>query len=174
MPTFISAQLIENQRLVVGGIGVANPATSIDNMKTAELNELSPLTIKTENMIHLPGGLLGFERIKKYVLLANAEEAPFLWLQMLDDPNLAFLVVSPCAVVADYKPELSDEDTDFLGLQASPDALVFNIVTLHPDGGATVNLKGPIVMNRFTLIGKQLVPRNVADYSLSHPLPAVR
>ena len=141
-------------------------------MKTAELNELAPLTIKTENVIHLPGGLLGFERIKKYVLLSNPEEAPFLWLQMLDDPNLAFLVVSPCAVVDDYQPEISDDDTEYLGLQTPKDALVFNIVTLQPDGGATVNLKGPIVMNRFTLIGKQVVPRNVADYGLKHPLPA--
>ena len=141
-------------------------------MKTAELNELAPLTIKTENVIHLPGGLLGFERIKKYVLLSNPEEAPFLWLQMLDDPNLAFLVVSPCAVMKDYQPELSVDDTDYLGLHSPKDALVFNIVTLHPDGAATVNLKGPIVMNRFTLIGKQVVPRNVAEYGLKHPLPA--
>ena len=141
-------------------------------MKTAELNELAPLTIKTENVIHLPGGLLGFERIKKYVLLSNPEEAPFLWLQMLDDPNLAFLVVSPCAVIADYQPELSDDDTDYLGLHSPKDALVFTIVTLHPDGAATGNLKGPIVMNRFTLIGKQVVPRNVAEYGLKHPLPA--
>lgn len=141
-------------------------------MKTAELNELTALTIKTENVIHLPGGLLGFERIKKYVLLSTPEEAPFLWLQMLDDPNLSFLVVSPCAVVSDYQPELHDEDSDFLGLQSPKDALVFNIVTLHPDGKATVNLKGPIVMNRFTLVGKQIVPKNVADYSLSHLLPA--
>jgi flagellar assembly factor FliW len=141
-------------------------------MKTAELNELTPLTIKSENVIHLPGGLLGFERIKKYVLLSNPEEAPFLWLQMLDDPNLAFLVVSPCAVLADYQPELSEEDTHFLGLHTPQDALLFNVVTLHADGRATVNLKGPIVLNRFTLIGKQIVPRNVADYSLGHPLPA--
>jgi len=108
------------------------------------------------------------------VLLSNAEEAPFLWLQMLDDPNLAFLVISPCAVAGDYQPEISDEDTEFLGLHSPQDAIVFNIVTLHADGSATVNLKGPIVLNRFTLTGKQLVPRNVTDYSLNHPLPAIR
>lgn len=141
-------------------------------MNTAELNELTPVTIKSENVIHLPGGLLGFERIKKYVLLSNPDEAPFLWLQMLDDPNLAFLVVSPCVVVADYKPEISEEDTEFLGLQSPQDALVFNIVTIQPDGPASVNLKGPIVLNRFTLVGKQVVPRNVAEYSLNHPLAA--
>ncbi len=166
------AQVVEGQQLKRDGKAAAKRPDSFVIMNTAELNELSPLTIKTENVIHLPGGLLGFERIKKYVLLANPEEAPFLWLQMLDDPNLAFLVVSPCAVLTDYQPEINDEDSDFLGLQTPQDALVFNIVTLHPDGSATVNLKGPIVMNRFTLVAKQLVPRNVAEYSLNHPLPA--
>lgn len=139
-------------------------------MKTAELNEQTALTIKSENVIELPSGLLGFEQIKKYVLLSTPEEAPFLWLQMLDDPNLAFLVVSPCAVVADYQPEISDEDSEYLGLQSPRDAIVFNIVTTRQDGKTTVNLKGPIVINRFTLVGKQLVPKNAADYSLTHEL----
>lgn len=161
------------QRFQCGGIGVAKPARSFVIMKTAELNELTPVTIKNENVIHLPAGLLGFERIKKYVLLSNPEEAPFLWLQMLDDPNLAFLVVSPCAVVGDYKPEITEEDSDFLGLQSPQDAIVFNIVTIQPEGSASVNLKGPIVLNRFTLVGKQVVPRNVAAYSLNHPVGSI-
>lgn len=141
-------------------------------MKTVELNELEPLSIKSENVIQLPLGLLGFERIKKYVLLSNPEEAPFLWLQMLDDPNLAFLVISPAALMPDYQPDISDDDTEFLGLKNPQDAMVFNIVTIHADGRATVNLKGPIVMNRFTLVGKQVVPLNVADYGIQHILPA--
>ena len=141
-------------------------------MNTAELNELEPLTIRQENVIQLPLGLLGFERIKKYILLSNPEEAPFLWLQMLDDPNLAFLVASPWSVVDRYQPEISDADVQFIGLKSAQDALVFNIITLHPDGRATANLKGPIILNRFTLVGKQVVPLNVAEYLLQHPLPA--
>jgi flagellar assembly factor FliW len=35
-----------------------------------------------------------------------------------------------------------------------------------------VNLKGPVVINRRTLVGKQVIPRNVAGYALHHPLPA--
>ena len=118
-------------------------------------------------------GLLGFEEVKEYVLLGSPEEAPFLWLQMVDDPNLAFLVISPVVVLGSYQPDIADEEVAFLGLQNPVDALVFNIVTVHPNGPATVNLKGPIVVNRHTLIGKQIVPQNVADYSLQHPLPSV-
>jgi len=32
-------------------------------------------------------------------------------------------------------------------------------------------LKGPIVINRHTHIGKQVIITNAADYSVHHPLP---
>jgi len=139
-------------------------------MKFAELTEPNPHAVKNENTIHLPLGLLGFESIKEYVLLSKPDEAPFLWLQMLDDPNLAFLVISPLAVMPDYQPDIPLEDVEFIGFTNPDDVLVFNIVTLRGDGKATVNLKGPIVLNRQTLIGKQVVPTNAPEYSLQHPL----
>ncbi|MBI3416697.1 MAG: flagellar assembly protein FliW [Verrucomicrobia bacterium] len=141
-------------------------------MKFAELTEPELLETEQDNVIHLPLGLLGFEKIKKYVLLADPEEAPFLWLQVMDDPNLAFLVLFPLTIIPDYHPDISAEDAEFLGLEEPADALVFNIVTLRPQGKATVNLKGPIVLNRRTLMGKQVIPVNAAEYSLQHPLPA--
>ena len=51
------------------------------------------------------------------------------------------------------------------------DAILFNIVTLRGSDPATINLKGPIVINRHTMIGKQVIPNNAAAYSLHHPLP---
>ena len=129
------------------------------------------LPVSGENIIHLPLGLLGFERIKKYVLLENVEEAPFRWLQMLDDSNIAFLVVPFFEVLLEYWPDISQEDVQFIGLSSPVDALIFNIVTLRPNGRSTVNLKGPIILNRFNLQGKQVVISNAADYALQHSLP---
>ncbi len=140
-------------------------------MNAVETTKLEPLIVQQENIIHLPLGLLGFERIKKYVLLSDPEEAPFHWLQVLEDSTLAFLVLSPFAVMPDYQPELSDEDSSFIGLKSPEDALIWNIVTLRPNGEATMNLRGPVVLNRFTLTGKQVVISNAAQYSLQHPLP---
>jgi flagellar assembly factor FliW len=121
--------------------------------------------------IRLPLGLLGFEHIKSYWLVANPDEEPFQWLQVPDEGDLAFLVVPPGAVAPGYQPELSDEDTRFLGIDHPDDALILNIVTLRPDGASTVNLKGPIVINRHTLTGKQVVLVN-APHALQHPLPS--
>ncbi|MGA2176363.1 MAG: flagellar assembly protein FliW [Verrucomicrobiota bacterium] len=123
------------------------------------------------DVIQLPDGLLGFEGVKNYVLLTRPEEAPFLWLQMIDDPKRAFLVLPPHFILADYQPDLSELDVEFLDLIEPSDAFVLNIVTLRAHGRATANLRGPIVINRRTLIGKQVIPVNASQYALQHPLP---
>lgn len=140
-------------------------------MTDSDILELESVEVRKENIIHLPLGLLGFEGVKRYVLLSNPEDEPFHWLQMLDQGELAFLVISPFEVLPDYQMELSDEDAGFLKISSPDEALVYNIVTLHGGNHATVNLKGPIVLNRFSLVGKQVVLANAADYSLQHPLP---
>ena len=138
-------------------------------MKTVELDELQSRPVNKENMISMPLGLLGFEQIKKYVLLATPEEEPFLWLQMLDNQNQGFVVISPAAVVPQYAPNIAEADIEFLDIKSPADALILNIATVR-NGQATVNLKGPIVINRTTLVGKQCIPTNVGEFALQHPV----
>jgi flagellar assembly factor FliW len=139
-------------------------------MSAVETSEMECVRVKSENLIHMPAGLLGFENLKRFVLLTEPEEAPFSWFQVIDDPSLAFLVLPPFDAVPEYQPELSDDDVAYLGLKSPEDALIYNIVTLRT-GQATINLKGPIVINRFTLRGKQVVLQNASKWSVRHPLP---
>jgi len=141
-------------------------------MITAELTETETRQTEGTDIIRMPFGLLGFEHVKQYVLLANPAEEPFMWFQMLDDAKRAFLVAPPSRVAPDYQPDISDDEVDFLDLADPADAFLLNIVTLHGDGQATVNLRGPVVINRRTLIGKQVILNNAAQYSLHHPLAA--
>jgi flagellar assembly factor FliW len=60
---------------------------------------------------------------------------------------------------------------EFLKLKQADDALLLSVVTIHDDQRATVNLKGPIVINRHTHIAKQVIIANAAMYSVAHPLP---
>ena len=121
--------------------------------------------------VRLPMGILGFEQMKNYLLISNPDEEPFRWLQVKDNPALAFIVIKPFLVAPDYHPDIPEPDVQFLGLGAPEDAALLNIVTLHGPNRATVNLKGPIVINRNTGIGKQVVIANAAEYSVQHPLP---
>jgi len=130
------------------------------------------LAVHEENTIHLPLGLLGFESVKHFVLLARPDEEPFMRLQMLAPGEHAFVVLSPSTILPDYRPELSPEDVAFLELKDPADALVVGIVTLYGNGEATINLRGPIVLNRHTLVGKQVIPLNAGALELRHRLPA--
>src|ERR1700722_296116 len=140
-------------------------------MNTLELMPTERRTTQKNNVIQLPYGLLGFERVKNYVLLTRPEEEPFMWFQMVGETKQSFLVVPPHFVLADYAPDLSELDVAFLDLNDPSEAFVLNIVTMRGKGEATVNLKGPIVINRRTLTGKQVIPVNAAEYAIRHPPP---
>lgn len=140
-------------------------------MTTFESSTMRAMPVGEENIVHMPLGLLGFERMKEFVLLSSPEEAPFHWLQVLEDPTLAFLVLPAADVFPEYAPDILPEDVEFLELSSPEDALVCTIVTARPDGTATANLKGPLVFNRHTLRGKQVIPANAADFAIDHPLP---
>jgi flagellar assembly factor FliW len=140
-------------------------------MKCAELIETETAEAPTTNTVRLPMGLLGFEQIKDYVLLSNPSEEPFAWLQVEANAALAFVVIDPFVVLPGYQPDIPQSDVDFLGLKSSKDALLLGIVTVQGSDRATVNLKGPVVINRHTHIGKQVIIANATDYPVQHPLP---
>lgn len=140
-------------------------------MKWDNTAEMETAPAPTGNQLRLPAGLLGFEHIKEYVLLANPAEMPFAWLRPGDSTPLAFVVINPFYAMPDYAPDIPDTDVEFLGLKEPNDALLFSIVTLRGPNRATLNLKGPIVLNRHTHIGKQVIIANAGNYSVEHPLP---
>ena len=140
-------------------------------MKSANTIEPAPAAAAASNLVQLPLGLLGFEQFKNYSLLADPAEKPFAWLKAADERPLSFVVIDPFVVLADYKPEIPQADVDFLELKEPGDALLLGIVTIHGPNHATMNLKGPVVVNRKSHIGKQVIIANAADYSVQHPLP---
>lgn len=140
-------------------------------MKTADTTETKTSAALAANQVRLPLGILGFEQIKDYVLLADPAEEPFAWLRVADNASLAFVVIDPFLVVPEYAPDIPQADVDFLDLKEASDTRLLNIVTVHGAGRATVNLKGPIVINRHTHTGRQVILANAADYSVQHPLP---
>jgi flagellar assembly factor FliW len=140
-------------------------------MKCAEMIETETHTVARQDAVRMPNGMLGFEEIKDYVLTTNPGEQPFAWLQVADNAALAFVVIDPFVALPDYQPDIPQTDVEFLKLKQADDALLLGIVTIHDDQRATVNLKGPIVVNRHTHVAKQVIIANAAAYSISHPLP---
>ncbi len=115
--------------------------------------------IDTDERQHVlfPGGLLGFEKFKDYVLL-DAPQKPFFYLQSVDVPDLAFILIDPFLFRPDYSLDVNDESLGEIGVSRPEDALVFAIVTVPGEGGnATANLMGPLIVNKANRLGMQAV-----------------
>lgn len=141
-------------------------------MKTVRTD--APQTVPAGGDLNLtfPNGLLGLPAAKRWILRAPAKDTPFCWLEQREHPGQGFVVVAAAALVPGYSPDISQPDADMLGLKSPDDALVLNIVTVGSRRDTTVNLRGPIVVNRHTYTAKQCVPANVSTFSLQHPVPA--
>ncbi len=124
----------------------------------------------------LPHGIVGFPDYTRATLERYPGQFPCLWMRLqglLGSVN--FVVIEPQGVISDYEPELFDNDALALGLAAASEALLLTILTMRPGTPveATVNLIGPVVVNRRTRIGRQLVIANYSRYRAREPLAAV-
>ena len=139
------------------------------------LPDLYPTDFDTPpaNEIILPQGIIGFSAYRRAELLYLPDHLPFLWMK-LSDPDSAdvlhFIVIEPGGIVPDYEPEIFDGDVEQLGITTPSEAMILNVVTLQNQSPveATANLIGPIVVNRRTRIGRQLVISNYSRYTANH------
>jgi flagellar assembly factor FliW len=124
----------------------------------------------TRNEVSLPQGLFGFPDIRSMELVFDKEELPFMWLREQVQDGLAFVVLEPGGIVQNYAVEISDADIQILGISGSEDTMILNIVTIsseHP-GKISLNLVGPIIVNRTTLVAKQCIINNHEEFSARH------
>jgi flagellar assembly factor FliW len=115
------------------------------------------MEVNEKQKVSIPQGLFGFEDYIDYVLL-DSDNLPFLWLQSVDEKEIAFILIDPFLFRKDYEANITDEDLAEIGIKSSENALVFVIVTIPQDGGPmTANLQGPIIINKENMMGMQAV-----------------
>lgn len=125
------------------------------------------------NSFSLPDGLIGLADYKHAELVSSAEQFPFLWMRLRGPEGaIDFIVIEPGGVIGSYEPEIFATDVESLGITDASEAMVLNIVTLDAQRpvSARVNLVGPIVVNRRTRVGRQLVIANYSSYDSAHSL----
>ncbi|NLV22462.1 MAG: flagellar assembly protein FliW [Syntrophomonadaceae bacterium] len=137
-------------------------------IKTARFGELD---VGEQDIVEFNPGLLGFEKLTRYILMDIAEIPDFKWLQSIDEPNLAFLLVDPFTIKKSYCVELSDDVVNKLEIKEPEQVLVYTIVTVPKSGfkNATTNLVGPLIINWLRKKGKQIIFERDSN-SIRYPL----
>jgi len=123
--------------------------------------------------ISLPDGLIGLPHLTSFQLIADPEIYPMVVLRHVGEEALDFLAVDPAVVLTQYNMVVPDADAEALGLKPSGEApLILNIAIIQSTEPKkiTANLKSPIIINRQTGIGKQVLLENAASYSAEHQL----
>lgn len=121
--------------------------------------------------IWFPAGLPGFPQARSFELAPwGTADSPFSTLVSTEDADVGFVVVSPWVFYPEYEFDLDNGTAERLGLESADDAIVLCVVTLdeRPEG-ATVNLLGPIVVNRVTREAVQAVLSR-SEYNVKAPL----
>ncbi|MGN0728783.1 flagellar assembly protein FliW [Treponema sp.] len=115
---------------------------------TVETKTKGCVEVPDDRFISLPFGLFGFEEYTDFALV-DSEYEPLVWLQSLQEKNLAFLLIDPFLIADDYEAEIDDAELLKIGIKDPSDVTVFTIVTVPDDGSAvTANFQGPLIINR--------------------------
>ena len=127
--------------------------------------------IADDKVIEFPNGLPGFEACKRFMLAHDAEgkageDRPKVFiLQSLDDPEVAFSVVSPDALGVRYEITLSDGEAAQLQIE-KPEDVALAVIVRRADGaeantpqdtGLRANFMGPLLINTAARRGLQKV-----------------
>ena len=126
-------------------------------MMTIQTSRFGEIEVSEEALLTFPTGLVGFPAIQQFVVLDVAEDCQYQWLQAVEEPDLAFVIIDIHLLDPEFRVEISDEGLAELEITQADPVLIMAVVTI-PSGQpeqATANLRAPLVVNLRTRKGKQ-------------------
>ena len=129
------------------------------------------LEIEEQDVVRFADGIPAFEDEHEFVVLPYEEGTPYMFLQSMMTPELAFLMTDPFVFFPDYSFELDDENMEKLAINSMDDVLVCTLISVPRSGVAdmTTNLLAPVVINRHTMQARQIVLEKT-QYTTKHRL----
>ena len=123
------------------------------------------IEIEDDKILTFESGLIGFEEYKKFAIVYDTEtqtKGGIMWLQSMEDPDLAFPIIDPMLVYDNYNPVVEDEWLKPIGdIKNETDIFVLSILTVPSDlTKMTANLKAPVIINTETRKACQIIVNN--------------
>lgn len=136
-------------------------------IKTGRFGQLS---VGDDETILIPQGILGFPEYRKFCLVDPGDETLILWLQSMENTDIAFPLLEPKLFKPEYAARLSAAELRELKLENINQSAVFAILTIPEDvTRMTANLKAPLVINLKEQVAKQVVLQE-NEYNIKHEM----
>lgn len=113
---------------------------------TLQSTRFGDLELPEDDALDFPDGLVGLPGTRYALLLPEDADAPFAWLQSLEDPTLALPVTRPGRFFPDFDVVLDEEDVD--PALHDPDAVEVWVVVRAGDRleDFSANLRAPLLL----------------------------
>ena len=116
------------------------------------------LEVEDQDILFFSQGILGFEDLSRFFIIDPKDEALIMWLQSVDDGKVAFPIIEPQVLDANYSVKFLSSDLEVLGLKDSGDIEVYVILTIPKDiKKVSANFKAPLIVNPKRNLGGQIV-----------------
>lgn len=129
------------------------------------------IDVADEKIITMERGMIGFPNLTHFALIFDEEKKDkkfkIMWLQSMDDGDIAFPVADPIQLKEDYKPLVNEEIIAPLGEMTEENTYILVTVTVPKKvEDFSVNLKAPIVINMDSNKGAQIITED--DYPVKY------
>ena len=111
-------------------------------------HQFGDIEYENEHVFVFADGLIGFEHLKRFLIINDADAEPFRWLVPIDDQDICLPILDPTFITGDYGT------MEHFGEGAT----VAVVAALkEPVEDSTVNLRSPIVFDADKRTGKQII-----------------
>ena len=109
-------------------------------------NYFGELEVDENEILEFEKGMLGFEELKKFVIIKDSEI--FIeWLQSVEDTT-SFAIMDPFVADNNYSFELPDKIMNQLDIKSKEDVMIRTVVIIPEDiTKIRTNLQAPIIIN---------------------------
>lgn len=110
-------------------------------------HQFGEFEFEEKHIIDFPEGIIGFEDLKKFIIVDDEDSQPFRWLVSIEDSNFSLPLIDPYIIIADYNiPKVSGKKS------------VFVVAKLRePIEQSSLNLRSPILIDNDTQAGIQII-----------------
>lgn len=131
---------------------------TVINMKI-QTDYFGEIEYEESDLIIVPDGFFGFSKLTRFLpLMFEEDDDSLLLMQSVEKAEIAFIMVSPTALIPEYAPVLSKEDLDALDAENSGELGYYAICVIKNNYlEDTVNLKCPLAIHPETKMARQVI-----------------
>jgi flagellar assembly factor FliW len=131
----------------------------VDKDIRVQTSRFGEITVDRERIIFMLSPFLGFPESTRFILKSHSPQSPFMWLQSLDNPQLAFVVLPASFTGLDYRPEIPRQILKELLITSESERDILLILTIPKNNPQemTANLLGPVILNSSRRLAVQVV-----------------